>query len=989
LSSAHDKQAADSGAWFSAPPKALRPLRPDMAKEQREDLAEAAGEAGAERLSELLIGSDPLGDFLAAVMDLSPFLRGCLKREPVILERLFEADIATRLTAIDADIIALAGAEGLSEADVMRGLRKLKREAHVLIALGDLAGEAAAHETTARLSRLADNCVSAAIRFLLRKAHDAGKLQLPDPSDPEKGSGWIVLGMGKLGACELNFSSDIDLIVFFDPSAPAITDRYESADHFVRMTRQLVRILQDRTEHGYVFRTDLRLRPDPGSTPLAIPVEAALHYYESRGQNWERAAMIKARAVAGDRKAGEAFLSELRPYVWRKYLDYAAIADVHSIKRQIHAHKGFGDIAVRGHNVKLGRGGIREIEFFVQTQQLIAGGRFPELRGRETTAMLKVLAERGWISDEAAETLTSQYWFLRGVEHAIQIVADEQTHTLPEDDEGLERVARLLGYEDAGAFSEVFRNALKLVESHYAALFETAPQLSSGIGNLVFTGEGDDPGTLETLSELGFERPSDISRIIRTWHYGRYRATQSAEARERLTELTPALLQAFGGTRRADEALLRFDEFLGGLPAGIQLFSLLHSNPGLLKLVATIMGAAPRLAAIITRRPHVFDGLLDPALLSELPSKAYLDERLTAFLQGATLHEEILDRLRVFAAEQKFLIGMRLLTGSIDATRAGKAFSDLADLTIAAALDAVIAEFALRHGQVAGGRIVVLGMGKLGSRELTAGSDVDLILLYDHDADAEYSDGEKELAPPHYFARLTQRLIAAVSAPTAEGVLYELDLRLRPSGNKGPVATHIDAFGKYQREQAETWEHMALTRARIVAGDAGLAEHIEAEIDSVLARPRDAAKIRAEAHKMRKLIAQEKPPQDNWDIKLIPGGLIDLEFTAQVATLTGQVDAEQRQPSTAETLARLNPSFADDETRAGLTAAYDLYTTLSQIIRLCLTGPLEPDDVPPGLADLLLASTDLPDMAVLQSHVEETSRKVESHFDRMLRGKNG
>ncbi|GAB5506975.1 MAG: hypothetical protein Rhirs2KO_21380 [Rhizobiaceae bacterium] len=736
MSSAREKQSADGDAWFGVPPKTLRPLRPDMAKEQREDLAEAAGEAGAEQLTELLAGADPLGDFLAAVMDLSPFLRGCLKREPIILERLFEADIATRLTAIDADIIALAGAEDLSEADVMRGLRKLKRDAHVLIALGDLAGEAAAHETTARLSRLADNCVSAAIRFLLRKAHDAGKLQLPDPSDPEKGSGWIVLGMGKLGACELNFSSDIDLIVFFDPSAPAITDRYESADHFVRMTRQLVRILQDRTEHGSVFRTDLRLRPDPGSTPLAIPVEAALHYYESRGPNWERAALIKARAVAGDRKAGEAFLSELRPYVWRKYLDYAAIADVHSIKRQIHAHKGFGDIAVRGHNVKLGRGGIREIEFFVQTQQLIAGGRFPELRGRETTAMLKVLAERGWISDEAEETLTSQYWFLRDVEHAIQIVADEQTHTLPEDDEGLERVARLLGYEDADAFSEVFRNALKLVESHYAALFETAPQLSSGIGNLVFTGEGDDPGTLETLSELGFERPSDISRIIRTWHYGRYRATQSAEARERLTELTPALLQAFGGTRRADEALLRFDEFLGGLPAGIQLFSLLHSNPGLLKLVATIMGAAPRLAAIITRRPHVFDGLLDPALLSELPSKAYLDERLTAFLQGATLHEEILDRLRVFAAEQKFLIGMRLLTGSIDATRAGKAFSDLADLTIAAALDAVIAEFALRHGKVAGGRIVVLGMGKLGSRELTAGSDVDLILLYDHDADA-------------------------------------------------------------------------------------------------------------------------------------------------------------------------------------------------------------------------------------------------------------
>jgi glutamate-ammonia-ligase adenylyltransferase len=982
-------KTGDGTRWFGRQVGVLRPLDEDNAADQLQDLAEAAGEGQAERLAKLLADKTPLSGFVAAAMDLSPFLSGSLKREPEILERLFDADIGNRLERIGERIAELADDPELTESGLMRGLRELKREAHVLIALGDLSGEAEAEATVLRLSDLADRCVAAGVRFLLRQAHEGGKLSLLDAADPEKGSGWIVLGMGKLGAHELNFSSDIDLIVFFDPEAPAIRDPLESGELFVRMTRQLVRILQDRTEHGYVFRTDLRLRPDPGSTPLAIPVDAALHYYESRGQNWERAAMIKARVAAGDRKAGEGFLEELRPYVWRKYLDYAAIADVHSIKRQIHAHKGFGDIAVRGHNVKLGRGGIREIEFFVQTQQLIAGGRFPELRARGTVETLAILAERGWITPDAAETLARQYWFLRDVEHAIQIVADEQTHALPEDDEGLERIARLLGFNDADAFSEAFRASLKLVEGHYAALFETAPQLSADVGNLVFTGEGDDPGTLETLSQLGFERPSDISRIIRTWHYGRYRATQSAEARERLTELTPALLQAFGGTRRADEALLRFDEFLGGLPAGIQLFSLLHSNPGLLKLVATIMGAAPRLAAIITRRAHVFDGLLDPALLSELPSKAYLDERLSAFLQGATLYEEVLDRLRMFAAEQKFLIGMRLLTGSIDATRAGKAFSDLADLTIGAALDAVIEEFALSHGHVPGGRIVVLGMGKLGSRELSAGSDVDLILLYDHDADAEASDGDKELAPPHYFARLTQRLIAAVSAPTAEGVLYELDLRLRPSGNKGPVATHVDAFGKYQREHAETWEHMALTRARIVAGDAELAARVEKEVEAVLALPRDAASVRREAGEMRELIAQEKPPADSWDLKLVPGGLIDLEFIAQVATLCGEVDGERRYPATAEALARLSEEFADAQTRDDLVAAHDLYTTLTQIIRLCLTGSFEPDDVPPGLADLMLASTDLPDMAVLESHVEETSRKVAGHFDRLLRGKKG
>jgi glutamate-ammonia-ligase adenylyltransferase len=753
------------------------------------------------------------------------------------------------------------------------------------------------------------------------------------------------------------------------------------------MTRRLVRILQDRTEHGYVFRTDLRLRPDPGSTPLAIPVEAALNYYEARGQNWERAAMIKARPVAGDLAAGAAFLRELQPYVWRKYLDYAAIADIHSIKRQIHAHKGHGDIAVLGHNVKLGRGGIREIEFFVQTQQLIAGGRFPELRGRETLAMLALLAERRWITGAAADAMAKQYRFLRDVEHALQMVADEQTHTLPEDEQELERIARMRGFANAAAFSAAFRDALHQVEKHYAALFEAAPELSTQKGNLVFTGDVDDPDTIATLSSLGFERPSDITRIIRTWHYGRYRATRSAEARERLTELTPALLDAFGRTRRADEALVRFDEFLAGLPAGIQLFSLLQSNPALLRLTATIMGAAPRLAGIITRRQHVFDGLLDPLLMSELPSKAYLSERLAALLQGAGAHEERLDRLRVFAAEQKFLIGIRLLTGTIDATRAGKAFSDLADLTIGAALEAVTAEFALRHGTVKRGRIVILGMGKLGSRELTAGSDVDLILLYDHDPKAEWSDGDKPLAPAHYFARLTQRLIAAVSAPTAEGVLYELDLRLRPSGNKGPVATHLESFARYQREQAWTWEHMALTRARIVAGDEGLAAAVETEIAGVLASRRDAPKVRREAAEMRDLIGAEKPPANDWDLKLLPGGLIDLEFIAQVAVLTGKVVSEKRVTETSSVLAALSPDFAPHSVRDELVAAHGLYQSLTQVVRLCLTGALEPDDIPPGLADLMLGATDLPDMTVLAAHVAETARKTRQSFDLLLRGK--
>ncbi|WP_287095142.1 bifunctional [glutamine synthetase] adenylyltransferase/[glutamine synthetase]-adenylyl-L-tyrosine phosphorylase, partial [Mesorhizobium sp.] len=545
------RAAGEQTNWLLKPAAKLAPLDQNRARRELSEITSASQEEGLTRLAKFLAGKGASQEFLAAVFDLSPFLRGTVRRRPQILDALFDETVETRLAMIGAAIDKAARAEGISENSLMMELRQWKAEAHILIALADLSGEAETAITVRRLSDLADACTRAAVDFLLRDAHGQGKLKLPDAEDPARRSGWILLGMGKLGAHELNFSSDIDLVVFFDPQAPAVVDPLDATELFSRLTRRLVRILQDRTEHGYVFRTDLRLRPDPGSTPLAIPVEAALRYYEARGQNWERAAMIKARPVAGDLAAGAAFLKDLQPYIWRKYMDYAAIADVHSIKRQIHAHKGHGEIAVKGHNVKLGRGGIREIEFFVQTQQLIAGGRFPELRGRETVPMLGQLAARGWITADARDALARQYWFLRRVEHAVQMVADEQIHILPEDDEGLERIARMLGFADAAVFAEAFRAALHQVERHYAALFETAPELSAGIGNLVFTGDVDDPDTLQTLQRLGFQRASDICRVIRGWHFGRYRVTQSAEARERLTELTPALLQSFGQTRRA------------------------------------------------------------------------------------------------------------------------------------------------------------------------------------------------------------------------------------------------------------------------------------------------------------------------------------------------------------------------------------------------------------------------------------------------------
>ena len=964
-------------------------------------------------IASLLSSDSAARDFLLAALALSPYLRETAIADPdsLVLALSMPAPYVMAKTLNDARA-CWRGDDGslASEAELMRDLRRAKRRVSLVLALHDLARLVDARHTTTVLSDLADAALGAAFDHLLRGGHEAGKLILPDPDNPCKKSGLIVLGMGKHGAHELNYSSDIDIVVFFDPEAGVVRDRDEVTDVFARMVRRLVRIMQERTGDGYVFRTDLRLRPDPGSTPLAFPLEAAMNYYESRGQNWERAAFIKARPVAGDLPAGEDFLKGLTPFVFRKYLDFAAISDIHSIKRQIHAHRGFGDIAVKGHNVKLGRGGIREIEFFVQTQQLIAGGRMPRLRLRRTDEMLVALARARWIDPATARTLAESYWYLRDVEHRIQMVRDEQSHTLPESEAELSRIALMMGETDTKSFSKTYVAVLARVEQCYADLFEKEQGLSGGIGNLVFTGEDDDPGTLKTLSDLGFERPSDVARTIRSWHYGRYRATQSVEARERLTELTPELLRVFGATKRADEALFRFDAFISGLPAGIQLFSLIGSNPGLLSLMVTIMASAPRLADIIARKPHVFDGMLDPGLMAELPTRDYLSERLVAFLDGTNAYEEILDRLRIVALEQKFLIGVRLLTGAIAPQRAARSFSHLADLIIGAALDAVRDGMEEAHGKVAGGRVAVIGMGKLGSYELSAGSDIDIILLYDHDPDADESDGAKPLDPVRYYTRMTQRLVAALSAPTAEGILYEVDLRLRPSGNKGPVATSIRAFSKYQTEEAWTWEHMALTRARTVAGEDSLRLAARDLIDEVLAKPRDEAGLLADLKEMRGLIEQEKPPRDNWDVKLIPGGLIDIEFIAQYLSLKARscgwipapeddgaagllIVVESTQPafkpdrnectSTDATLAALGADALGEEATEELRRALALWSGHAQIVRLCTEGGFDPKQAPAGLIDLVIRTGQAPDLASLESEFKATSKRIRALFKKV------
>jgi glutamate-ammonia-ligase adenylyltransferase len=916
---------------------------------------------------------------LEGVFGSSPYLLDLAAREPPRLVEILRDDPARRMESLIERARMQAGAD---EAALMRSLRVIKQEAALVIALADLSKAWETQQATEALTRVADATLSAAVGFTLREAALAGKLELADLRNPERGSGWIFLGMGKQGAFELNYSSDVDLIVFFDRTRARLTTPAEDIDLFVRLTKRVVKIMSERTSDGYVFRVDLRLRPDPGATPIAIPLEAAFSYYESMGQNWERAAFIKARAVAGDIEAGAQFLSELAPFVWRKYFDFAAIADVHSIKRQIHAHKGHGQVAMLGHNIKLGRGGIREIEFFVQTQQLITGGRDRRLRGRATLEMLDQLVESGWVETAARDDLRDAYLFLRDVEHRIQMVADEQTHTLPMSEDAADAIGRMMGFSSLADFSSALLQRLQIVQTHYSKLFESAPQLSSGAGNLVFTGDDDDPDTVETLSRMGFARPGAVTTTIRGWHFGRYPATRSTVARERLTELIPALLEALAATDNADQAFLAFDKLIAKLPAGVQLFSLLVSQPRLLHLITAIMGAAPKLAETISRRPRVLDALMEPAFFEHLPDESEIAERLDAQLHDARTYEEALDLARIFGQEQKFLIGVRILTGTLSVGQAGLAYARLAGVLISVLLARAADELAKTHGRIEGGRVAVVALGKLGGREMTAASDLDLMLLYDADPLAESVGGERSYSCAQYYARLTQRLITALSASTAQGLLYEVDFRLRPSGNKGPIAVSLKAFEDYQANEAWTWEHMALTRARVVAGDPGFSREAEAAIHKALTRSRDQDKLRADISSMRRRLEKEKGSKNPWELKQVAGGLIDVEFITQFLLLRyAHAHEDILATTTSVALERLkNKALLDESSAETLISAVRLYQGLTQLLRLSIDAAFRPTDAPRGLTELLLRAGDAPDIGRLEAQLVDIQKSVRKLF---------
>ena len=901
---------------------------------------------------------DPaLAALIGGAAGCSPYLAGLLQKErDWLIGALDHDDVVARET----DGLAELGAEDLAVA-----LRRAKRRVALHTALADLGGVWPLEQVTGALSDLADRAVDLALRVQVAQERRRGKL----PGTGADAGGLFALAMGKGGARELNYSSDIDLIVLFDETAYAEADQQEARAALIRATRKTAAMLSEVTEHGYVFRTDLRLRPDAAVTPVCISAAAALAYYEAEGRTWERAAFIKARAAAGDVAAGERFLRELRPFVWRKHLDFAAIQDAHDMRLRIRDHKGLGGrLEIAGHNLKLGRGGIREIEFFTQTRQLIAGGRDPGLRQRDTVGGLAALADRGWLPAEVAAALIGHYREHRDIEHRIQMVGDSQTHSVPRDAAGVAAIAAMMGESDAEAWCARLRRRLDHVHDLTETFFA--------------------PGEAARRPEISPQSQAIIDR----WQT--YPALRSSRARQIFKRVEPELLARMARTGHPHEALGRFDGFLAGLPAGVQIFSLFEANPQLIDLLADICGSAPGLAAYLTRHPAVLDAVLGGTFFSPWPGaqglRAEADRLLHTALTGpGGGYEAALDAVRRWAHEWHFRVGVHHLRGLIDADEAAVQYADLADAAIAALFPVAAGDFARKHGAPPGRGAVVLGMGSLGARSLNAGSDLDLIVIYDP-AGSEGSDGPRPLAARPYYARLTQAVITAVSALTAEGRLYEVDMRLRPSGRQGPVATAIESFRSYQMTEAWTWEHLALTRARVVATAGPEAEDLADEVEALrleVLRQRGAdQRVMPDLADMRERIFAARPMDGAWEAKIGPGRLQDIDLLAQSLALRAGDPARG-------TLAQLRAGR-----RAGLMAAADadrlasiwrFLWRLHASGRLLTAKPLDMDHIGPGGQDFLLRESGAASIADLARRLRDDCAAATALIDAALPAETG
>ena len=811
-----------------------------------------AGEAIA-----LLFSSQPnkVNQLIRGVGGCSPYLKGLLEIEyDWVLSALDSQE-----NILNAEFSRL---KKTPSSEIKTALRVTKRRVALWSALCDFSGIWELNDVTNMLTQFADLACQLALKVALETELSRGNIPgLEIDHSPEK-TGMFVLAMGKMGAHELNYSSDIDLICFFDETQFLEEKYFDARKGFIRATRLMSSILSDLTEDGYVFRTDLRLRPDPSVNPVCIATETAERYYESLGRTWERAAYIKARVVAGDTKAGINFLHSLTPFVWRKYLDFAAIEDAHDIRLRIREHKGLGGaLKLLGHNIKLGSGGIREIEFFTQTRQLIAGGRDIDLRVRGTIDGLKNLSKKGWINKTVSEKLISHYTLYRNIEHRLQMVHDAQTHDLPKSIEGMERLSCMMG------------TTPDLLAKDLLFSLKEVNQLTEGFFK-------------PTKLDLTFSLSEMETKVVDRWRS--YPSLRSPRAEHIFNRLRPKILEKIRSTDKSNNALIAFDKFLVGLPTGVQLFSLFEANPQLIDLLVDIVGTAPALANHLAKSPVVFDAVIGGDFWTPWPKLTTLERQLSNLIKLETDYEQKLEVSRKWKKEWHFRIGVHLLRGITNVNQAGTQYAELAETVLKVIFPVVISEFSKKYGKPPGRGASIFSMGSLGATHLNSTSDLDLIVIYDAEG-IEFSDCPTPLNSRLYYTRLTQALVTAMTVEMSQGKLYEVDMRLRPSGRKGPVATSWTSFKDYQTNEAWAWEHLALTRGRVICGNSELSINIEDFRLQLIKNVRPEVAVRS-LKEMREKIQKIDLNNNKWEFKQGIGRMQDIELFSQLSTvINGQV----------------------------------------------------------------------------------------------------
>lgn len=806
----------------------------------------------------------------------SPFLRGLIRREPELIAEMhaggFDAAIASSTARLDPGNPA-------------QTVREARGGIALTVALADLAGAWPLEQVTAALTGFAD----AALDFAIAAAF---------AERGHKPAGLAALALGKMGSFELNYSSDIDLIFLHDPETLPRREGEDPTEAAVRLVRRVVVLLSERTADGYALRVDLRLRPDPDSTPSSLPVGAAEHYYQSQALAWERSAFIRSRAAAGDVALGRRFLADIQPFIWRRSLDYSALAEIREVSHRIRDHFEAGQKLGPGYDLKRGRGGIREIEFYAQVHQMIFGGRDPSLRVGATLDALKALAAAGKINAGEAEMLAEAYRYHRTLEHRIQMRADQQTHAVPKLAAERAQVAALAGAPNWKAVEAELAPRIKSVGRLYDQLLEAGGE---GRGPRIPHGMA---AAEQWAAKARVKDPQLLATLLEGWRSGRPRSLRAPEAQTAFEAVIPGLVQKLDTSRTGREALLRLDQLIQALPSGVQFWRLLAAHPALVGVLGRLLTATPLLADALARRPSLLDVLLEPA--SPLPDIAAANSELRNLCRGLE-GEQLLDRVRLWTAERRFLLGVQLLDGSATPEVASHELSLMAEAAVGLLAETVTREFTARHGDIPGGRLVPLALGRFGGSQLTTQSDLDLVLLFTGSFETQ-STGTPPLSASAWFNRLGTRLIGALTVPTAAGSLYEVDTRLRPSGNDGLLVVSLDSFVRYQQQDAGVWELMALTRARPIACTAEDATAARAAIDSIVSAPRDPAFVRREALDMRRHIAKHKPPAGPFDVKLMKGGLVDIEFIIQTRALTA---GRPVPPNLMEAAEMLAPELAD------------------------------------------------------------------------------